>query len=27
MWGYLQSDSLGQNADEFTDEALDAVPN
>ncbi|QNG37263.1 LytR family transcriptional regulator [Geodermatophilaceae bacterium NBWT11] len=27
MWGYLQSDSLSQNADEFTDEALDAVPN
>ncbi|MCW2582330.1 MAG: Cell envelope-related transcriptional attenuator [Klenkia sp.] len=27
MWGYLQSDSLGQNADEFSDEALGAVPN
>ncbi|MCZ2858468.1 LCP family protein [Blastococcus sp. VKM Ac-2987] len=26
MWGYLRSDSLGQNADEFADEALPAVP-
>ncbi|GAA4304276.1 hypothetical protein GCM10023162_06910 [Klenkia terrae] len=27
MWGYLQTDSLGQNADEFTDEALGDVVN
>jgi LCP family protein required for cell wall assembly len=27
MWGYLRTDSLGQNADEFGDEALPAVPN
>ena len=27
MWGYLQTDSLAQNADEFTDEALGAVVN
>src|SRR4051812_25135858 len=26
MWGYLHTDSLGQNADEFTDEALPDVP-
>ncbi|MBY3555877.1 LCP family protein [Modestobacter lapidis] len=26
MWGYLQTDSLGQNADEFSDEALPEVP-
>jgi len=26
MWGYLRTDSLGLNADEFTDEALPAVP-
>ena len=26
MWGYLQTDSLGQNADEFTDESLPATP-
>ncbi|WP_254781884.1 LCP family protein [Modestobacter sp. DSM 44400] len=26
MWGYLQSDSLGQNAGEFTDQALPDVP-
>ncbi|MEI4281452.1 LCP family protein, partial [Klenkia terrae] len=26
MWGYLQTDSLGQNADEFSDEALPATP-
>jgi LCP family protein required for cell wall assembly len=26
MWGYLNSDSLGQNADEFAAEALPAVP-
>ncbi|MEI4273193.1 LCP family protein [Klenkia sp. LSe6-5] len=26
MWGYLQTDSLGQNADEFADEALPATP-
>lgn len=26
MWGYLQTDSLGPNADEFADEALPAVP-
>jgi len=26
MWGYLQTDSLGQNADEFGDEALPANP-
>ncbi|MGY2083208.1 LCP family protein [Blastococcus sp. SYSU DS0539] len=26
MWGYLRSDSLGQNADEFADEALPDVP-
>jgi LCP family protein required for cell wall assembly len=26
MWGYLQTDSLGQNADEFTDEALSETP-
>jgi LCP family protein required for cell wall assembly len=26
MWGYLQTDSLGENADEFSDEALPAVP-
>jgi hypothetical protein len=26
MWTYLQSDSLGQNADEFSDEALPDVP-
>lgn len=26
MWGYLNSDSLGQNAAEFADEALPAVP-
>jgi LCP family protein required for cell wall assembly len=27
MWGYLNTDSLGQNADEFSDEALPDVPN
>jgi hypothetical protein len=27
MWGYLRSDSLAQNAGEFSDEALPAVPN
>lgn len=27
MWGYLQTDSLGQNADEFADQALPANPN
>ncbi|SDP69727.1 transcriptional attenuator, LytR family [Klenkia soli] len=27
MWGYLQTDSLGQNAAEFADEALGAVVN
>jgi LCP family protein required for cell wall assembly len=27
MWGYLQTDSLGQNADEFADEALPEVTN
>jgi LCP family protein required for cell wall assembly len=26
MWSYLRSDSLGQNADEFTDQALPDVP-
>jgi len=26
MWGYLQTDSLGQNAAEFSDEALPEVP-
>jgi len=26
MWGYLQTDSLGQNADEFSEEALPEVP-
>lgn len=26
MWGYLQTDSLGQNADEFSNEALPEVP-
>ncbi|MCZ2825570.1 MULTISPECIES: LCP family protein [unclassified Modestobacter] len=26
MWGYLHTDSLGQNADEFSDEALPDVP-
>jgi LCP family protein required for cell wall assembly len=26
MWSYLQTDSLGQNADEFSDEALPEVP-
>jgi LCP family protein required for cell wall assembly len=26
MWGYLRTDSLGQNADEFADEALPEVP-
>jgi LCP family protein required for cell wall assembly len=26
MWGYLDSDSLGQNADEFTDQALPTTP-
>ncbi|SDP69302.1 transcriptional attenuator, LytR family [Klenkia soli] len=26
MWGYLQSDSLGQNAAEFSDEALPSTP-
>jgi LCP family protein required for cell wall assembly len=26
MWGYLQTDSLGQNTDEFADEALPEVP-
>jgi LCP family protein required for cell wall assembly len=26
MWRYLQTDSLGENADEFTDEALPEVP-
>ncbi|WP_138757903.1 LCP family protein [Modestobacter altitudinis] len=26
MWGYLQTDSLGQNADEFGDETLPEVP-
>ncbi|MCZ2803693.1 LCP family protein [Modestobacter sp. VKM Ac-2983] len=26
MWGYLRTDSLGQNAEEFTDEALQDVP-
>jgi LCP family protein required for cell wall assembly len=26
MWGYLQTDSLGQNADEFADEALPDTP-
>jgi len=26
MWRYLQTDSLGQNADEFSDEALPEVP-
>jgi anionic cell wall polymer biosynthesis LytR-Cps2A-Psr (LCP) family protein len=26
MWGYLQTDSLGQNADEFSDEALPDAP-
>jgi len=26
MWGYLQTDSLGQNAAEFSDEALSDVP-
>ncbi|NIH66335.1 LCP family protein [Modestobacter marinus] len=26
MWGYLQTDSLGQNAGEFSDEALPDVP-
>lgn len=27
MWGYLQTDSLGQNTDEFADEALPEVTN
>ncbi|WP_138734658.1 LCP family protein [Modestobacter excelsi] len=27
MWGYLQTDSLGQNADEFAGEALSETPN
>jgi len=27
MWGYLQTDSLSQNADEFSDEALSETPN
>jgi anionic cell wall polymer biosynthesis LytR-Cps2A-Psr (LCP) family protein len=27
MWGYLQTDSLAQNADEFADEALGEVVN
>jgi anionic cell wall polymer biosynthesis LytR-Cps2A-Psr (LCP) family protein len=27
MWGYLQTDSLGQNAGEFADEALPEVTN
>ena len=27
MWGYLQTDSLGQNADDFADEALPEVTN
>lgn len=27
MWGYLQTDSLGQNADEFAAQALPATPN
>jgi LCP family protein required for cell wall assembly len=26
MWGYLKTDSLGQNADEFSDQALPEVP-
>jgi hypothetical protein len=26
MWSYLRSDSLSQNAAEFADEALPAVP-
>jgi LCP family protein required for cell wall assembly len=26
MWGYLHTDSLGQNADEFSDEALPEIP-
>jgi LCP family protein required for cell wall assembly len=26
MWGYLQTDSLGQNASEFSEEALPALP-
>ena len=26
MWGYLRTDSLGQNADDFTDEALSRIP-
>jgi anionic cell wall polymer biosynthesis LytR-Cps2A-Psr (LCP) family protein len=26
MWGYLQTDSLAQNADEFSDEALSETP-
>jgi LCP family protein required for cell wall assembly len=27
MWGYLSTDSLSQNADEFADESLPALPN
>ena len=26
MWSYLQTDSLSQNAEEFTDQALPDVP-
>jgi hypothetical protein len=26
MWGYLQSDSLSQNAEEFSDQAVPGVP-
>ena len=26
MWGYLQTDSLSQNAEEFADQALPSVP-
>ena len=26
MWGYLRTDSLSQNADEFSEEALPDVP-